>query len=54
MQFDAFVLETRSDVCLCVCRSFIAEMQLFVKQLGRSKTPEHFLLNAEVVLDDQQ
>lgn len=29
-------------------------MQLFVKQLGRSKTPEHFLLNAEVVLDDQQ
>lgn len=26
------------DVCVCVCRSFIAEMQLFVKQLGRSKT----------------
>lgn len=46
--------EWSRDVCLCVCRSFIAEMQLFVKQLGRSKTPEHFLLNAEVVLDDQQ
>lgn len=24
-------------VCICCCRSFIAEMTIYIKQLGRSK-----------------